>query len=317
MIDERAMIDEGAMDEGAMDEGAADEGAMESGAVESGAGGEGTVEPDHEELWAPFLVFRRSDPRADRLAAHARDRRGGQRPLPRRAAALSRDKIVSVAIAVADAEGASAISMRRIARELNAGTMSLYWHIGSKEELLDLMLDSVQGEMQPPEPSGNWRQDLHTIAASTRSSLHQHRWMMDFIGGRPPVGPKSMENVERALAVLDGLGLDKATAINVATTVATYVIGAVIREIQEITGAKQQQQQFAGLSDPEKEAMMREFVGQIRATARYPHLMAMIDAGIDPDAEGTRDARFEFGLGCLLDGIAARLRPSPAPPARA
>ena len=65
--------------------------------------------------------------------------------MPRRAAALSREEIVRAAIKVADAEGPDAISMRRIARELNSGTMSLYWHVASKEELLDLMIDSVQG----------------------------------------------------------------------------------------------------------------------------------------------------------------------------
>jgi AcrR family transcriptional regulator len=289
--------------------------------VTESAGGEGAVdrgavEPDDEELWAPFLVFRRTDRRAEQLAAH-RQRRGGQQAAPRRAAALSRNKIVSVAVAVADAEGANAISMRRIARELNAGTMSLYWHVGSKEELLDLMLDSVYGEMPPPEPSGNWRQDLHTMACNTRSTLHQHRWMMYFTGGHPPQGPKSLQNLERTLGALDGLGLDKMTAIDVVTTVATYVIGAVLRELQEMTGEEYRKQQYAGLSDAEMETMVGGFVAQVRATGRYPHLIAMIDSGIDPDAEGTRDARFEFGLGCLLDGIAARLpqaRP-PAPPA--
>lgn len=103
--------------------------------------------------------------------------------------------------------------MRRIAREVNAGTMSLYWHIASKEELLDLMIDSVQGEQQAPEPSGDWRADLSAMARNARAALHQHRWMIDFMGGRPPVGPKALQNVERALGSLDGLGLDKATAM--------------------------------------------------------------------------------------------------------
>ena len=69
---------------------------------------------------------------------------------------------------VADAEGADAVTMRRIARELNAGTMSLYWHIASKEELLDLMIDEIQGGQPLPEPSGDWRQDMHALASNTR-----------------------------------------------------------------------------------------------------------------------------------------------------
>ena len=106
--------------------------------------------------------------------------------MPRRAAALSRDEIVRAAIKVADAEGPDAVSMRRIARELNAGTMSLYWHVASKEELLDLMIDSVQGEQLAPEPSGDWRADLRALTRSARAALHRHPWMVDFIGGRPP-----------------------------------------------------------------------------------------------------------------------------------
>ena len=151
------------------------------------------ADTEDEDLLAPFLAARPQDPKAERLRAHLReDKRRGQRHLPRKAAALSRDEIVRTAIRVADAEGADAVSMRRIARELNAGTMSLYWHIVSKEELLDLMLDAVQGDRENPEPSGDWRRDMREAARAIRQTLHEHPWLMDFIGGRPPVGPKSL-----------------------------------------------------------------------------------------------------------------------------
>jgi AcrR family transcriptional regulator len=227
--------------------------------------------------------------------------------VPRRAAALSRDEIVRVAIKVADAEGPDAISMRRIARELNAGTMSLYWHVASKEELLDLMIDSVQGAQLTPEPSGDWRADLRALTRSARAALHRHPWMVDFIGGRPPIGPKALESIERALASLDGLGLDKATVFTIVQTVSTYALGTVLRETQEVNGERFLEQQFEGLTDEERDAMLSDFIDQIRASGRYPHMAAVIEAGIDPDAPETRDERFEFGLDCLLDGIEARL----------
>ena len=134
---------------------------------------------DDDELWAPFLAFRPEDRHAARLRRHVeQDMKRGARHVPRRAAALSRDEIVRAAIKVADAEGPDAISMRRIARELNAGTMSLYWHVASKEELLDLMIDSVQGEQLTPEPSGDWRADLRALTRSARAALHRHPWMV-------------------------------------------------------------------------------------------------------------------------------------------
>jgi hypothetical protein len=173
------------------------------------------------------------------------------------------------------------------------------------------MIDSVQGEQQAPEPSGDRRADLRALTRNARAALHRHPWMVDFIGGRPPVGPKALQNVERALASLDGLGLDKATAMTVVMTVTTYALGAALREAQEVNGERFMEQQFAGVSDEERDAMLADFVTRIRASGRYPHMAALIGTGIDPDAAETRDARFGFGLDCLLDGIEARLPRSP------
>jgi AcrR family transcriptional regulator len=276
------------------------------------------VEPEDEEFWAPFLAFRPGDRRAERLRAHAReDAKRRQQHTPRRAAALSREEIVRAAMNVADAEGPDAISMRRIARELRSGTMSLYWHIRSKEELLDLMIDFILGEAEPPEPSGDWRADLRAIACTTRDTLHRHRWAVNFMGGRPPTGPRSLRTLERALSVLDGLGLDPATAMNTLTAVNTYVLGAVLRELQEMNGEHYMAEVLAGLSEAEKQALMQEFTERIRGARQFPHLVAMMTEGIDPDAAETRDERFEFGLDCMLDGIAARLShgAGTAPPA--
>jgi AcrR family transcriptional regulator len=277
-------------------------------------------QPDDWELWEPFLA---AYPRHKQLARHReRARARGPHGWERRAASLSRDEIVRAAIAVADADGADAVSMRRIARELNAGTMSLYWHISSKEELLDLMLDFVEGEPELPEPSGDWRAHLQTIARSTRGAVQRHPWVMDFMGGRPPSGPKAFRNLERSLTAIEGLDLDKATAMNVLMTVGTYVMGAVLRERQEMRRERDRDRDFAELSDADKEAILSKFVEGLRASGRYPHLSQMIEDGFDPDAPETRDQRFEFGLELVLDGIGALLarrapgapRTAPTPP---
>ncbi|HEY6497847.1 MAG TPA: TetR/AcrR family transcriptional regulator [Streptosporangiaceae bacterium] len=274
------------------------------------------MDTDDEDLWVPFLAARPRDKRAERLRAHLReDERRGQRHPPRRAAALSRDEIVRTAIRVADAEGADAVTMRRIARELNAGTMSLYWHIVSKEELLDLMLDTMQGDQENAEPSGDWRRDMQDVARQSRRTLHEHPWMMDLIGSRPPVGPRTLRNIERILAYFDGLGLDMRLAIDISTTVGTYVMGVVLREVQERNSETYTEQMLGELSETDREKVIGEFTERVRATGRYPHLVEVMSAGYDPDAAETRDARFEFGLDCLLDGIAARIAGAVPPPA--
>src|SRR5262249_14432126 len=160
----------------------------------------------------------------------------------------------------------------------------------------------------------DWRADLRAIACSTRDTLHRHQWAVNFMGGRPPLGPKSLRNLERALSVFDGLDLDKGTAMTTLTAVNTYVLGAVLRELQEMNAEHYMAEVFAGLSEPEKQALIREFTERIRGAGQFPHLVAMLAEGIDPDAPETRDERFEFGLDCLLDGIVARLPPAARPP---
>jgi hypothetical protein len=95
--------------------------------------------------------------------------------------------------------------------------------------------------------------------------------------------------------------------MTVLISVNTYVLGAVLREHQELSGAALLAGQFAHLSEAERQAALAEFVAGVRRSGRYPHLIAMMDEGIDPDAPESMDERFEFGLGCLLDGIAARV----------
>lgn len=125
--------------------------------------------------------------------------------------------------------------------------------------------------------------------------------------GADAEGPNALESIERALASLDGLGLHKASVFTIVQTVSTYALGTVLREAQEVNGERYLGQQFEGLTDEERDAMLSDFINRIRASGRYPHMAAVIEAGIDPDAPETRDERFEFGLDCLLDGIEARL----------
>jgi AcrR family transcriptional regulator len=272
-----------------------------------------------EEPW-PFFRHPRSYPRSgrgSREAAHEqrasghvqRHRERGAQP-PRRDRGLSRAEIIKAAIAVADAEGPDAISMRRIARELNAGAMSLYWYVGSKEELLDLMLDSIEAEIEVPEPSGDWRADLGAFAHRTRAALSRHRWAMDFIGTRPPSRPNDVQNLERLLGLLDGMGVDDARVImGIFMTVATFVIGAVVREAQEIRFQREQERAEANLTDEEIRAEQERFRNWFEASGRYPRIARLMASGIDPDDPATRDERFQFSLDCVLDGIAAQLAP--------
>ncbi len=271
-----------------------------------------------DDLWPPFGPAWLPD-RGARFHQLQRERAGDQRGLgqggrdqrgrgrSRQHPSLSRGEIVDAAIAIADADGADAVSMRRIAQVLRSGTMSLYWHVASKEHLLELMLDAMLAEVDVPEPTGDWQADLRAQARSTRTVLLRHRWVIDFIGARPSLGPNTLRNLDRSIATLGGLDIDTATAINALQTVNTYVSGAVLREFQEIRVQREQEKIDVGGDDfAAGFAAWRE---KLAATGQFDHFLRILNDDVDPDAEETRDERFEFGLDCVLDGIAAKVAP--------
>ena len=273
------------------------------------------MDEDAEDLFVPLRPLlgdagpreRRERRREQQIAEHlSRHREHGRRP-GGRVRGLELDDIVVTAVAVADAEGTEAVSMRRIARELDVGTMSLYWYVSSKGKLHQLMLERVQAEAEAPEPSGDWRADLRGYARTTRAALLRHPWAIDFLGTGPPSGPNDARNAERLIGALDGLGPDPVTVMRVLLTFGTYVLGAALREIQEIRWEKNAAEATAGLGETEVDEFMAEYGRRISESGRYPHLARLLDLGIDPDSPETRDERFEFGLDCVLDGIAARL----------
>jgi AcrR family transcriptional regulator len=260
---------------------------------------------DH--LWPPFGPESASDrgTQAYRLMRKQAERDPRGRGRLAKAQTLSRAEIVDAAIAIADAEGADAVSMRRIAQVLRAGTMSLYWHVANKDHLLDLMIDALMAEVAIPELSGDWRADLQEFARNYRAMLLRHLWVMDFVGGRPPLGPNMLLGSERLMAIFDGTGLDPGTTMNILGTVQTYVMGAALREMREARTQRDQEQ--SGLTMADVQPALTAWRDRLAADGRLPHFVAFLDTNIDPDAEETRDERFEFGLDCVLDGIAAKV----------
>ena len=105
----------------------------------------------------------------------------------------------------------------------------------------------------------------------------------------------------------DKLGLDIETATNVLGALATYVMGVVLREFRERRVELRDREQLGHLSEAERHAFLATHIERLRATGRFPHFLRIFDEGLDPDSAETRDERFEFGLECVLDGIAARL----------
>ncbi|WP_316783413.1 TetR/AcrR family transcriptional regulator [Streptomyces sasae] len=225
---------------------------------------------------------------------------------PTRPVPLDRDRIVAAAVALADDGGLEAVSLRKVGARLNAGPMRLYGYISTKEELFDLMVDVVQGEILPEEQSGeqpgDWREALRVLAHRTRQAALRHEWLADLLGGRPSLGPNGLAVTEAKLAALDGLA-DVDTVMRATETVGAYVNGAIRREIANVRAER-----TTGLSEHDRQRASGPYVTRMLATGRFPALAKAVYDGTDVDAE----ASFTTGLDWVLDAVAARLTRPPA-----
>jgi AcrR family transcriptional regulator len=228
------------------------------------------------------------------------------RPAPgSRKPAYSREQIAKTAIAIADGEGFEAVSMRRIAAELGAGTMTLYHYVGSKHELVSLISDSIMGEMVIPNdelPDG-WRDGMAEIARRTLAIFQRHPWIVEHMDEGDPAstGPSVLRHVEQTMAVASRTGLTMTDQFELASIVDDYVFGHAIRTYQGT--------QFGAEGDAASrvDAMLGYLTEQL-GSGDYPHLEEI--AGDDPAAGFARMAelasdeqRFERGLQRVLDGL--------------
>ena len=132
----------------------------------------------------------------------------------RRKQPITREAIVATALRLLDRDGLDELSMRKVADELGTGAASLYWHVGSKEGLLDLVFEEVIGEHHVPDPEPErWAEQLKEIAHEMRAVILRHRDIVRISIGRIPMGPNAMRFSERVLAVLRAGGVPDDLAV--------------------------------------------------------------------------------------------------------
>lgn len=221
-----------------------------------------------------------------------------------RSPAHSRARIAAVAVALADGEGFEAVSMRRVAQELGAGTMTLYHYVANKDELVTLMVDAVMAEVLVPEGDldDGWRAGMEQIAKRTREVFRRHRWTLDRLGDGGP-GPNLMRHFEQSLRAASGAGISAEDTFELIGLVDDYVFGFALRDAQERDEHKR------GWSPEARDFLQREL-----DSGDYPLIRRFLgddaEAGSDLVAEIVfKEGRFERGLKRLLDGIEAGLEP--------
>lgn len=222
---------------------------------------------------------------------------GGRKPR------FTREEIAETAVRIADDEGIDALSMRHLAAEIGAGTMTLYHYVRTKDELMTLVHDAVMGEVVlPPDEAlpADWRDALTVIANRSRAVLLRHPWMFD-VTDHPPLGPNSVRHFDQTLEAVCSLDVPLLDKLDIITCVDEYVFGYCL------------QQRNHTPDDHGLPAAMRDYVDSLIATGRYPQLEAMADTSSLEEswaaiaAHLAEPSRFDRNLVRLLDGIEAGL----------
>jgi AcrR family transcriptional regulator len=217
-------------------------------------------------------------------------------PKPR----FSVDRLAEVAIQIADRDGLSGLSMRRVADELGITAMSLYGYVPGKAELLDLMVDRVHGELRPPKRlDPRWRNTVHALASQSWALCLAHPWLLQIATSRPMLGPNTTAKYDRELAAIDGLGLTDIEMDLVISLVDDYVHGAA-RSAVEAAHAER----LTGMSDQQWWQTYGPLLGEVLDPTRYPTAVRVgSTAGAEYDAAHDPARSFEFGLQRILDSV--------------
>jgi DNA-binding transcriptional regulator YhcF (GntR family) len=234
----------------------------------------------------------RAEPRSGTVVAGP-DRRGQR--------GLTREQLVRAAIAIADAEGLGALSMRGVAARLGVAAMAPYRYVRGKDELVLLMADAAFGERgYPAKPSGDWRDRLTLGGRTLWSLFRRHPWLAQL---GPITRPLPLRNLgmhgEWALTALSELGVDAATLCDLHVLFFSYVQGIAIH-------LEREQHALASSGLSEDEWMNRQLPSMGPMTTGRPVFAKMLRELEETGYDLVLDDLFESGLRALLDGVALR-----------
>ncbi|MEU9118482.1 TetR/AcrR family transcriptional regulator [Streptomyces sp. NPDC048506] len=226
---------------------------------------------------------------------------------PRATEQLSRERVVTAAVELADDQMPDEITMRALAARLGVRSpMALYRYVGSKDGLVDLMTDQVYGQITVPRGQG-WRDALQGMGRTGWDVVQRHPWFARLAFSRPPLGPNALRLYDTALAELEPLGLDAATRMGFIKTVLGHVLGSGLALLEEHTMRAR-----VGLhSDSDLAAAVAPYLARIAAEGRHPHFIAWAN---DPQRLTPEPQSFEQVLEWLLDGLATLVPPEGRPP---
>lgn len=228
--------------------------------------------------------------------------RSGVEPDVKQRVPLSRQRVLRAAVDLADREGIDALTMRRLAQELDVEAMSLYHHVAGKELLLDgiveLVLDEMQQEMaevETPPAADDWQAALRTRVLTARQVMMRHKWAPQVLETRTAMSPSIIAWFNEVLGVLVEGGFSYDLAHHAMHALGSRALGFT-QELFEPDGADVEDQNAAMLE---------------QMAEHFPYIVGMMAEIVHDGPEDTLgwcddQTEFEFGLDVLLDGLERR-----------
>jgi len=203
---------------------------------------------------------------------------------------LSRDRVLRAAIAHADTGGFEALSMRKLAEELDVAPMALYRHVANKDDLVDGMVDIVFGEVELPRAGADWRTTMRRRAISLRDVLARHRWAIGLMESRVHPGPANLRHHDAVLGSLRAGGFDVAMAAHAYSLLDGYIYGFALTKMNLPFETAEEVGEVA-------QGMLEPF-----PLNAYPNLMEILTEHVMQPGYDYGD-EFEYGLDLILDGL--------------
>jgi AcrR family transcriptional regulator len=202
---------------------------------------------------------------------------------------LSRDRVLSGAMTVADAGGLGSLTIRSLAHELGVKPMSVYHYVANKDEILDGIIDIVFGEIELPDLNGDWRLEMRRQAESARRVLRRHRWSITLLQSRTSPGPATLRH-HNAMITLRGAGFSVTMTAHAYALIDSYVYGFALSEAS------------LPINGPQTVAEVAETMSRRFTPAEYPHLAEFsVEHILKPGYDFGEE--FEFGLALVLDAL--------------
>jgi AcrR family transcriptional regulator len=216
---------------------------------------------------------------------------------------LTREQILKTAIDLLDAEGLEGLNMRALGKRLGSAATAVYWHVGSKENLIALAGDQVWNEIPLPDLTvTNWRTAATQMATELYSMLIRHPWLLQAFGSFLMVSSGKARHDDHNLAVYEAAGFTGTSADQAMASVFTYVLGNALGPTAAASITRKLNRHGG-----DAEALMRDHMSKAGQIAtQFPRLRARLETTA-ADYGAAPEKSFEFGLQAILDGLQSQL----------